>query len=142
VNAVGDIIDPATGSVLAGVRTADGEHFADARTIVQRGELKIPQHPMENTTIGVVATNANLTKVQAYKIAQMAHDGYARAIAPVHLPDDGDTIFALATGRWTGEVNMSRVGALAAEAMARAIVRAATQATTSAGTPAAREIRR
>jgi L-aminopeptidase/D-esterase-like protein len=142
VNAVGDIIDPATGQVLAGVRTEDGTQFADSRTIVRRGELAIAEHPLQNTTIGVVATNATLTKVQAKKIAQMAHDGYARAIAPVHLPDDGDTIFAMATGRWKGEVNLSRVGALAAEAMARAIVRAATQATSAGGVPAARDVKR
>jgi L-aminopeptidase/D-esterase-like protein len=142
VNAVGDIIDPATGQVLAGVRTEDGTQFADARTIINRGELAIREHPLQNTTIGVVATNARLTKVQAQKIAQMAHDGYARAIAPAHLPDDGDVIFSMATGRWSGEVNVSRVGSLAAEAMARAIVRAATQATSLAGVPAARDLKK
>jgi L-aminopeptidase/D-esterase-like protein len=141
VNAVGNVMDPATGRFIAGARTENGTSIADLRAWLRQ----VPRddgRPMENTTLGVVATNARLTKAQAAMIAQMAHDGYARAIAPVHLPDDGDTIFALATGRWTGEVNMSRVGALAADAMARAIVRAATQATTSAGTPAAREIRR
>ena len=141
VNAVGDIVDPATGQVLAGVRTEDGKGFADARTIMRRGELAIAQHPLENTTIGVVATNARLTKVQAQKIAQMAHDGYARAIYPVHTPADGDTIFSLATGRWTGRANVGQIGMLAAEAMARAIVRAATQATSSGSLPAARDLK-
>ncbi|MBI2220787.1 MAG: P1 family peptidase [Acidobacteria bacterium] len=141
VNAVGDIVDPATGQVLAGVRTEDGKRFADARTIVRRGELVINEHPIENTTIGVVATNARLTKVQAKKIAQMAHDGYARAIAPVHLPDDGDTIFSMATGRWEGTVNLSRLGALAADVMARAIVRAATEARGLGGLPSSRDLR-
>jgi L-aminopeptidase/D-esterase-like protein len=94
----------------------------------------------ENTTIGVVATNAKLTKVQAQKIAQMAHDGYARAISPVHTPNDGDTIFAAATGTWDGQANYGQIGSLAAEAMADAIVRAATQATASNGLPAARDL--
>ena len=70
----------------------------------------------------------------------MAHDGYGRAISPVHTPGDGDTIFALATGKFSGEVNYGLVGALAAEAMADAIVRAATQATSSGGLPAARDL--
>ena len=94
----------------------------------------------ENTTIGVVATNARLTKVQAQKVAQMAHDGYARAIAPVHTPADGDTIFSVATGTWDGQANYGTIGALAAEAMADAIVRAATQATASNNLPAARDL--
>jgi L-aminopeptidase/D-esterase-like protein len=90
----------------------------------------------------VVATNAALSKVQALKVAQMAHDGYARAISPVHMPGDGDTIFALATG--TGDVvddgRLGLIGALAAEVMADAIVRAATQATSAAGIPALRDL--
>jgi L-aminopeptidase/D-esterase-like protein len=90
-----------------------------------------------------VATNAVLTKVQAQKIAQMAHDGYARAISPVHTPGDGDTIFSLATGAVPGEVNdgrLSQIGALAADAMAEAIVRAVRQATTAGGVPAIRDL--
>src|SRR5262249_54408242 len=94
----------------------------------------------ENTTIGVVATNARLTKVQAEKVAQMAHDGYARAISPVHTPGDGDTIFSLATGTWSSDANEGTVGALAAEAMADAIVRAATRAASAAGVPSAAEL--
>jgi L-aminopeptidase/D-esterase-like protein len=147
VNAVGDIIDPATGRVVAGVRTPDGKGFTDARTLVRSGALgrRDPDadrrpRPGENTTIGVVATNATLTKVEATKMAQMAHDGFARAISPVHTPADGDTIFALATGTRPGEANLSLIGALAAEAMADAIVRAATQATGVAGIPAVRDL--
>jgi len=154
VNAVGDIIDPATGRVVAGVRNADGQGLADARILVRSGALgrrdpdpdrKKPgadaaPRPGENTTIGVVATNAVLTKAEATKVAQMAHDGYARAISPVHTPGDGDTIFALATGTLVGEANASLVGALAAEVMADAIVRAATQATGLPGIPAARDL--
>ena len=84
-----------------------------------------PASRCEHTTIGVVATNATLTKAQATKVAQMAHDGLARAIVPAHTSSDGDTIFALATGTRTGEPPTStRIGALAAEVMAQAIVRA------------------
>jgi len=145
VNAAGDIIDPATGRVVAGVRTADGKGFADARVMLRSGAVGRPlaARPVENTTIGVVATNAALTKVQALKVAQMAHDGYARAISPVHTPGDGDTIFAIATGTTPGEVEDGRmgiIGALAAEVMADAIVRAATQATSAAGIPALRDL--
>jgi L-aminopeptidase/D-esterase-like protein len=142
VNAVGDVIDPSTGQVVAGVRTEDGKGLADARRLLRSGALLRRAQPRagENTTIGVVATNAKLTKVQAQKIAQMAHDGYARAISPVHTPGDGDTIFSLATGAWTNEPNLSMIGALAAEAMADAIVRAVTQNQSLAGIPSAREL--
>ena len=100
VNAVGDIMDPGTGQVVAGVRGPDGK-LADARRLLREGAGR-DGRAGENTTIGVVATNARLTKVQAQKMAQMAHDGYARAISPVHTPGDGDTIFSLATGTWDG----------------------------------------
>lgn len=145
VNAAGDIIDPATGHVVAGVRTADGKGFADARAILRAGTVGRPvaARPVENTTIGVVATSATLTKVQALKVAQMAHDGFARAISPVHTPGDGDTIFAIATGNGAtpaDDMRMGMIGALAAEVMADAILRAATQATGAAGIPALRDL--
>ena len=134
VNAVGDIIDPATGQVVAGVRGADGK-LADARKLLRGGGGRAGRAG-ENTTIGLVATNARLTKVQAQKIAQMAHDGFARAISPAHTPGDGDTIFcARHRHAGTATVNYGQIGALAAEAMADAIVRAATQATASNGLP-------
>lgn len=138
VNARGDIIDPVTGAVIAGVRGADGK-LADARKQL-RGGVGAESRAGENTTIGVIATNARLTKVQARTVAQMAHDGYARAISPVHTLADGDTIFTLATGTWTGEISHGTIGALAAEVMADAIVRAATQATASHGLPSARDL--
>ena len=138
VNASGDIIDPATGQVIAGTRTAENT-LADARKLLRAGGGRSGRAG-ENTTIGVVATNAKLTKVQAQKMAQMAHDGYARAISPVHTPGDGDTIFSVATGTWSGDANYGQVGALAAEAMADAIVRAATQAGSSEGIPSAQEL--
>jgi L-aminopeptidase/D-esterase-like protein len=138
VNAVGDIIDPATGQVVAGVRGPDGK-LLDARQMIRGGGSR-EARAGENTTIGLVATNAKLTKVQAQKMAQMAHDGYARAISPVHTPGDGDTIFSVATGTWDGAANYGQIGSLAAEAMADAIVRAATQARASGGLPSARDL--
>nr|MDP9324746.1 P1 family peptidase [Acidobacteriota bacterium] len=139
VNAVGDIIDPATGKVVAGVRNPDGT-FADARKILRGGTIGQPRAG-ENTTIGVVATNAPLTKVQATKLAQMAHDGYARAIYPSHLTVDGDAIFALSTSTRPGGADLNQLGALAADAMAEAIVRAVRAATGVPGYPAARDLK-
>jgi L-aminopeptidase/D-esterase-like protein len=141
VNAVGDIIDPDSGKVVAGVRNADGS-FADARTILRTGQTGERPRPGENTTIGLVATNARLTKAQANRVALMADDGLARAIFPSHTHGDGDTVFALATGRWEGEVNITQIGALAADVMARAIVRAATEATGLPDLPAVRDLKK
>ncbi len=141
VNAAGDVIDPATGAVVAGVRTPDGAGLADARVLLRRGALG-GAAAAGNSTIGVVATNAVLTKTQATRVAQMAHDGYARAIAPSHTPVDGDAIFAMATGAKTGDANAGLIGELAAEVMADAVVRAARQATGIPGWPAARDLRR
>jgi L-aminopeptidase/D-esterase-like protein len=138
VNAVGDIIDPATGRVLAGVRGSDGR-LADARRRLRDG-TSASGRAGENTTIGIVATNARLTKVEAQKVAQMAHDGYARAISPIHTLADGDTVFSVATGSWPGAASHGTIGALAAEVMADAVVRAATQATGSHGLPSARDV--
>lgn len=139
VNAVGDIIDPENGRVVAGARNADGS-LADVRRLIRSGAGSEPPRPGENTTIAIVATNARLTKAQANRMALMADDGLARAIVPSHTIADGDTVFALATGRWTGESNISLIGALAAEVLADAIVRAATQATSLGGLPAARDL--
>jgi L-aminopeptidase/D-esterase-like protein len=141
VNAAGDIIDPATGKVVAGVRTIDGKSLADARTLLTSGALRQPARLGENTTLGVVATNATLTKTQATKIAEMAHDGFARAIYPSHTMGDGDMIFALATAAQPGPADVSRVGALAAQVVADAVVRAARQATGIPGYPAARDLK-
>lgn len=140
VNAVGDVIDPRTGAVVAGVRRADGT-LADARVLLRSGAL-LPPAPGRNTTIAVVATNARLSKAQAHRLAMMADDGLARAINPSHTPADGDTVFALATGHWTGSADVTVIGGLAAEVLADAIVRAATTATGVAGYPARRDLPR
>lgn len=139
VNAVGDVIDPQTGQVVAGVRGADGK-LADVRKLLRSGAALAPPRPGENTTIAVVATNARLTKEQVNRLAMMADDGLARAINPSHTVGDGDTVFALATGTLDGNANVSVVGALAAEALAEAVVRAAVQAAGSGGLPSARDL--
>jgi L-aminopeptidase/D-esterase-like protein len=141
VNAVGDIIDPDTGTVVAGVRNPDGT-LADARALLRNGQTGPRPRSGENTTIGLVATNARLTKAQANRMALMADDGFARAIYPSHTQGDGDTVFALATGQWAGEADITQVGALAADVMARAIVRAATEATGMPSLPAARDLKK
>ena len=142
VNAVGDVVDPATGRVVAGMRTEDGKSLADVRTLLRSGALLSRAAPRagENTTIGVVATNARLSKVDVNRVALMADDGFARAINPSHTSGDGDTVFALATGRWDGDAPVTYIGALAAEAMAEAIVRAVSKAESAAGVPSAREL--
>ena len=139
VNAVGDIIDPRSGQVVAGARNPDGS-LADVRKLLASGALTPRPRPGENTTIGVVATNARLSKAEATRLALMADDGFARAINPSHTLGDGDTVFALATGRWDGAANVSLIGALAAEAMSEAIVRAAAKAETLGAFMSAREL--
>lgn len=123
-NALGDVLDPDTAQVVAGARTAGGKKLMDTRRALLRGEMPRPLLAGTNTTIGVIATDAVLTKVQATKLAQMAHDGLARSINPVHTMSDGDTLFALATGRSTSEPGMMVLGTMAAEVTARAVLRA------------------
>jgi L-aminopeptidase/D-esterase-like protein len=140
VNAAGDIVDPSNGQIVAGRRNADGT-FADARKLLRTG-TRIAERPGENTTLGLIATNARITKAQARKIAEMAHDGFARAIVPAHTMNDGDTIFAIGTGSFTGETNITILGGLGAEVMADAILRAVREATGVANFPAVRDLRR
>jgi L-aminopeptidase/D-esterase-like protein len=130
VNAIGDVVDPATGQSIAGARTADGTGLLGTLQALRRGELPAPLQVGGATTLGIVATDAVLTKAQANKLAQTAHDGYARAINPVHTQTDGDTIFALATGAAGRGAHLTLLGALAADVMATAIVRAVRAART------------
>jgi L-aminopeptidase/D-esterase-like protein len=127
VNAVGDVVQPGTGKVVAGARSEDGKGYRDSMAAIMSG-YRVVARPGANTTIGVVATNAYFTKTHMQKMAQMAHDGYARAINPIHTMSDGDTIFALSTGLSETEADLSAIGAIAATVMARAIVRAAMMA--------------
>ena len=124
VNAVGDVIDPATGAVVAGARTPDGKHLLGTTRALLRGAAQAQAIVGGATTIGVVATDAALTKAEATKVAQMAHDGLARSINPVHTMADGDTLFALATGRARDKPDLTLLGIAAAEATARAVLRA------------------
>jgi L-aminopeptidase/D-esterase-like protein len=121
-NAVGDVIDPATGQVLAGARTADGRSLLDTQRALLNGEQGQRPLPGTNTTIGVVATNATLTKAQAKRLAMSAHDGLARSIRPAHTTLDGDTLFALATGTEASTPDMMLLTVMAAEATALATV--------------------
>jgi len=140
VNSFGDVIDPATGQVIAGVRNDDGRSLADVRLLMREG--LVSGQPGQNTTLVVVATNARLTKAQASKVAQMAHDGIARAIWPVHTPVDGDTAFALATGTLADPMDLLRVGALAADVTTDAILRAVRHARALPGLPAVSDLPR
>ena len=123
-NALGDVIDPDTAQVMAGARTDDGRALRDTRRALLRGQPPQPLLAGTNTTIGVVATDAILTKVQAHRLAISAHDGLARSINPVHTMSDGDTLFSLGTGRAGKSLGMMVLATMAAEATARATVRA------------------
>lgn len=148
VNAFGDVVDPASGEILAGARPAKlgpmrlggDARFADTLSVMKgmAGKLALRFASRGNTVIGVVATNAQLTKEEVNKVAQMAHDGIARAIRPAHTMLDGDTLFALSTGGKSVDVNI--VGAYAAELVAEAIVRAVWAAESLGGLPAARDL--
>ena len=123
-NALGDVIDPDTAQVMAGARTDDGRGLRDTRRALLRGQPPQPLLAGTNTTIGVVATDAILTKVQAHRLAIAAHDGLARSINPVHTMSDGDTLFSLGTGRAGKSLGMMVLATMAAEATARATARA------------------
>ena len=139
VNAFGDVIDHESGKILAGARTPDGNGLRNTTATLIKGSYTHGQAG-SNTTIAVVATNATLTKSEVNKVAQMAHDGLARAISPVHTGMDGDTVFAAATGALSSKSDVSRVGALGAEALARAIKQAALCAASIPGYPAHRDL--
>jgi L-aminopeptidase/D-esterase-like protein len=124
VNAIGDVVDPASGRVIAGSRGADGRTPRDSMASIRSGELPERLQAGMATTIGIVATDARLTKAQANKLASTAHDGLARSINPVHTQTDGDTLFALATGGSGLPGNLTVLGALAADVTARAVLNA------------------
>lgn len=126
VNALGDVYDPKTGAFAAGIRS-------EQKTMELMRSLSFIGAPKRNTVIGVVAVNADFTKAGMTRVAQMAHDGMARAVRPVHTQFDGDTIFALATGG--RKADLSTVGAFAAEVFAEAIVRAVRASVSAGGLP-------
>jgi len=148
-NPFGDVVDPATGAILVGTRPAKvgpihvgGEGpFVDTLEAMKGriGRTALRLASRGNSVIGVVATDAGLTKEEANKVAQMAHNGIARSIRPAHTMHDGDTIFALSTGR--KKVDVSVVGAYAAEVVAQAIVSAVMAAEKVGGLPALKDIK-
>ena len=145
VNPFGDIIDPNTGAIFAGARTiqkgpvrfGSGVYFANTLSMMNTllGKAVLNFSAGENTTLGVVATNAKLSKEQVNKVAEMAHDGFSRAIRPAHTMLDGDIIFALSIGTRRGEVNT--IGSYAAEAVSQAILNAVRFASPISGLPTA-----
>ncbi len=139
VNCAGDVVDPSTGSIVAGARHPGGRGFLDtARWLRQGGNLDLP--PGANTTLAVVATDAPLTKGQANRLARLAYQGMARAIRPITL-FDGDVLFALGSAQPGGrEEDLSVLGTAAAEALAAAIVRGVRAAEGLHGYPSARDL--
>jgi len=133
VNPFGDVVDPQTGVILAGARKLHSEDFADTLATMKGMPGKTVARFASNTLIGVAATNARLTKEEANKVAQMAQDGIARTVRPAHTMFDGDTLFALSTGRKRADVSL--IGAYAAEAVAEAVVRAVRAAQSAGGLP-------
>lgn len=140
VNAVGDVRDPATDRLLAGLRNADGSRSAGAADAILAGDVPPALQAGMATTIGVVATDAMLTKAQCRKLAQQSHDGLARTIDPVHTMWDGDTMFALATGASALPGNMLTLGLMAARVTEAAILNAILAATGLPGLPSATDL--
>jgi L-aminopeptidase/D-esterase-like protein len=138
VNALGDVVDPADGSIIAGAREESGG-FADTMKVLAAQAGGIQASPYGNTTVGVVATNAVLNKEQVNHLALMAQDGLARAVRPTHTLYDGDTIFALSCGKVQAGLNL--VGALAAEVFTQAVLRAVRSAVPAGGLPTWRSLR-
>jgi len=145
VNALGDVVDPATGQTVAGMLNGDRTGFRDsAETLYAIYESQTAPASdtgttlVANTTIGAVMTNAKLQKAQLCKVAGMAHDGMARAIRPVHTSMDGDSIYALSAGDVSAEPDV--VGTLAAEVFAQAILVAARAAAPAYGLPSAQSL--
>ncbi|MCH8297465.1 MAG: P1 family peptidase [Chloroflexi bacterium] len=137
VNAVGGIWDYTNGQLLAGPRRAGGG-FDDPVELLLKDDSNAPEGPV-NTTIGLVATDAQLTKEDANYLARVSHDGLALAIRPCHTVRDGDTMFAMATGRNTSPIDLTALGAAAVEATAQAILRAVRQAAGLGGIPSISE---
>ncbi|MBU0733586.1 MAG: P1 family peptidase [Proteobacteria bacterium] len=138
VNCLGDVIDPRTGETLAGVLDENRSRFLNSEEIMIREFASRKIEFGGNTTIGVIATNARLTKSQANKVASMAHDGYGRTMRPAHSMFDGDTIFAISTGSVETDVNV--VGLLAARTMEQAVIRAVKKATPLCGVKSCSEV--
>lgn len=138
VNALGDIYDWKTGRKVAGLLAEDGKTFANAEEIALRKTEVVENKFVGNTTLGVIVTNGSFQKAQLCKIAGMGHDGYARAIRPVHTTADGDSIYAVSLGNVQADQDV--VGALAAQVMAEAILRAVQAAKSGYGFPSVSDL--
>lgn len=134
VNALGDVIEPGTGKIIAGTRkTPTGMEFVNSAAVV-RHETRLPDAPSRrNTTLAVVATNAALDRVEINKVAALASLGVARTISPVNTMADGDITFAISLG--SERASVDSVGVAAAEALATAVIRAVRAAKTAGGVP-------
>ena len=140
VNAYGGVVDHQTGRLIAGPRLESGDGMEDPVELLLSGSDSSESPPMTNTTIGVVATDAFLTREQVNRLAALSHDGLALTIRPCHTMRDGDTMFALATGRRTAPADTTVLGAAVVEATARAVLRAVQTATGLGGVPSIREL--
>ncbi len=140
VNAIGDVINPKTGRIIAGARTPDGKGFIDQMARLRAGGGVRPSN--QNTTIAVVATNAVFNKTEMSKVAQMASAGLARSINPIFTTGDGDAVFAISTGATSSRAEHGAIGAIAAEALSEAIIRAVINADGIPGLPSYRELAR
>src|SRR5690606_25064839 len=114
-NALGDVVDPDTGEIVAGARKADGSGFLDSRRALLGGMPPRRLVGGTHTSIGVIATDAILTKAQASRLATVGHDGFARSINPAHTMLDGDALFAIATGASGKSLDMMTLAVMAAE---------------------------
>ena len=138
VNAVGDVRDPDTGRLIAGARdSAAGTELVDTASMLEAGAV-LPRFRPVNTTIGVIATSANLGKAEAARLARRGFEGFERTLSPPHLPTDGDAVFCLSIGEALMEPDA--LGAAAAEAVAIAITRAVRLATSLPGLPSAGDL--
>ena len=142
VNAYGGIYDHRSGRLIAGPRRDDGSGFHDPVEVMLAGEAWRPGLPMTNTTIGVVATDAPLTREEANYLAMASHDGLALTIRPCHTMYDGDTMFTLSTGRFPGQADVSRLGVAVVEVTAQAVLRAVQTPSGLGGFPAISELNR
>ena len=133
VNAIGDIFDPDSGEMIAGLLSEDKKSFRNTEKAMYDAAKIKPADFAGNTTIGAILTNAALDKIQLSKIASMAHNGYARCIRPVHTSMDGDTIYALSNGSVNADMDL--IGTLAARVMSMAIVKAVKSAESAFGHP-------
>ncbi len=140
VNSFGDILNPETGEILAGTLNSAKNQYADTNRLLMNNNLCQDSPFLQNTTLGVVATNANLSKVEAKRLSISAHDGFARCISPAHTIYDGDTIFSIATGQI--EANINQLNALSVQVMAMAVQRAILKASSLLGIPSYKDFRK